>query len=173
MDVYPTKDGKPLQGLKVEDFEVLEDGVVQQIKSFEHVVISPAGPPETRREPSSQRDMMQQATNPRSRVFVIFLDTWNVSVTGSHNIAEPVIRLLDRIIGPDDLVGIMTPAMAASQVILARKTQVIEEGLRTNWAWGMRHGLMNDSREFAYKACYPPVRTRKTHGVPTRSWRPR
>ena len=47
--------------------------------------------------------------------------------------------------------------MAASQVILARKTQVIEEGLRTNWAWGRRHSLMNDNREFAYKACYPPL----------------
>jgi len=29
------------------------------VKSFEHVVITPAGPSETRREPSSQRDMMQ------------------------------------------------------------------------------------------------------------------
>ena len=157
VDVYPTKDGKPLAGLKAEDFEVLEDGVVQQIKSFEHVVIAPAGPPETRREPSSQRDMMQQATNPRSRVFVIFLDTWNVNVGGSHNIAEPIIRMLDRIIGADDLVGIMTPEMASSQVILARKTQVIEDGLRNNWAWGKRHGLQNDNREFAYKACYPPL----------------
>ena len=157
VDAYPTKDGKPLTGLKAEDFEVLEDGVVQQIKSFEHVVITPAGPSETRREPSSQRDMMQLATNPRSRVFVIFLDTWNVSVGGSHNIGEPIIRLLDRIIGADDLVGIMTPEMAASQVILARKTQVIEDGLRTNWAWGMRHSLQNDNREFAYKACYPPL----------------
>ena len=157
VDVYPTKDGKPLQGLKAEDFEVLEDGVVQQIKSFEHIVITPAGPSETRREPSSQRDMLQQAANPRSRVFVIFLDTWNVGVAGSHNIAEPIIRLLDRIIGDDDLVGIMTPEMASSQVILARKTQVVEDGLRNNWAWGKRHGLQNDNREFAYKACYPPL----------------
>src|SRR5262245_13219442 len=78
VDVYPTKDGKPLAGLKAEDFEVLEDGVVQQIKSFEHIVITPSGPPETRREPSSQRDMLQQAANPRARVFVIFLDTWDV-----------------------------------------------------------------------------------------------
>lgn len=167
VDVYPTKDGKPVPGLKAEDFEVLEDGVVQQIKSFEHVLISPAGPQAERREPSSQRDMLQQATNPRSRVFVIFLDTWNVSVGGSHNIAEPVIRLIDRIIGPDDLVGIMTPAMAASQVILARKTQVIEEGLRTNWAWGMRHSLMNDNREFAYKACYPPLPNQEDSGDTT------
>ena len=167
VDVYPTRDGKPVSGLKAEDFEVLEDGVVQQIKSFEHVMISPAGPQADRREPSSQRDMMQQATNPRSRVFVIFLDTWNVSVEGSHNIAEPVIRLIDRIIGPDDLVGIMTPAMAASQVILARKTQVIEEGLRTNWAWGMRHSVMNDNRDIAYMGCYPPLPNEEDFGKTT------
>ena len=84
VDVYPLKDGKPLQGLKLEDFEVLEDGVAQKIESFEHVVIRSAGPQETRREPSSQRESLQEAANPRNRVFVIFLDTTHVSVNGSH-----------------------------------------------------------------------------------------
>ena len=155
VDVYPLKDGKPLQGLKLEDFEVLEDGVAQKIESFEHVVIRSAGPQETRREPSSQRESLQEATNPRNRVFVIFLDTTHVSVNGSHAIKEPLIQLIDRILGPDDLVGVMTPAMAASQVVLARKTQVIEDSLRTNWPWGRRFSLMNDEREEAYEICYP------------------
>jgi len=155
VDVYPLKDGKPLQGLKLEDFEVLEDGVAQKIEAFEHVVIRSAGPQETRREPSSQRESLQEATNPRNRVFVIFLDTTHVSVNGSHAIKEPLIQLIDRILGPDDLVGVMTPAMAASQVVLARKTQVIEDSLRTNWPWGRRFSLMNDEREEAYEICYP------------------
>ena len=98
---------------------------------------------------------MQEAANPRNRVFVIFLDTPNVSVDGAHTINEPLIRLIDRILGPEDLVGIMTPAMAASQVVLARKTQVIEDSLRTNWPWGTRFSLLLDEREAAYEACYP------------------
>jgi VWFA-related protein len=76
-------------------------------------------------------------------------------VDSAHAINEPLIRLMDRILGPDDLVGVMTPAMAASQVVLGRKTQVIEDSLRRNWAWGTRFSILRDEREEAYKACYP------------------
>ena len=48
----------------------------------------------------------------------------------------------------------MTPAMAASQVVLGRKTQVIEDSLRRNWPWGTRFSLQRDDREEAYIACY-------------------
>ena len=165
VDAYPLRDGKPLQDLKLEDFEIFEDGVAQKIEAFEHVVIRSAGPQETRREPSSQRESLQEAANPRNRVFVIFLDTTHVSVDGSHTIKEPLIQLLDRILGPDDLVGVMTPEMAASQVVLARKTQVIEDSLRTNWPWGRRFSLMNDDRENSYEECYPPTDSEAKQGL--------
>ena len=44
VDVYPTKDGKTVEDLRAEDFELLENGVRQQVQAFERVVISPAGP---------------------------------------------------------------------------------------------------------------------------------
>jgi len=158
VDVFPTKDGKPLQGLKVEDFEVFEDGVRQRIEAFEHVLITPAGPQATRREPTSQRESLQEAANPRTRVFVIFLDTPNVSLQGSHQIKEPIIRLIDRILGSDDLAAIMTPAMSTSNITLARKTVVIEQQLRDNWPWGTRHSITErDERERAYQNCYLPI----------------
>jgi hypothetical protein len=138
VDAYPLKDGKPLFGLRAEDFEVLEDGVPQKIETFEHVVVRSAGSQDERLDPGSQREMLQATANPRNRVFIIFLDTPHVTVEGAHGINEPLIRLIDRILGPDDLVGVMTPAMAASQIVLGRKTQVIEESLRRNWAWGDR-----------------------------------
>ena len=78
-------------------------------------------------------------------------------VDSAHAINEPLIRLMDRILGPDDLVGVMTPAMAASQIVLGRKTQVIEDSLRRNWPWGTRFTLLRDDREWAYKSCYPPA----------------
>jgi VWFA-related protein len=156
VDAYPIKDGKPLLGLKAEDFEVFEDGKLQKIDTFEHVVVRPADSTE-RIDPSSQRASLQAAANPRNRVFVIFLDTSYVSIESGHAINEPLIRLMNRILGPDDLVGIMTPAMAASQVVLGRKTQVIEDGLRKNWAWGDRATFREDEREAAYHLCYPPL----------------
>ena len=156
VDAYPLRDGKPVFDLKAEEFEVFEDNVLQKIATFEHVVVRPAGPQTERNEVSSQRESLQAAANPRNRVFVIFLDTPNVSVESAHAINEPLIRLMDRILGPDDLVGVMTPAMAASQVVLGRKTQVIEDSLRRNWPWGTRFSVMRDAQEDSYIACYPP-----------------
>jgi len=155
VDAYPVKDGKPVIGLKAEDFEVFEDGTPQKIEAFEHVVVRAADATE-RIDPGSQRAALQAVANPRNRVFVIFLDTTYVDVGSAHAINEPLIRFINRILGPDDLVGIMTPAMAASQVVFARKTEVIEESLRKNWAWGTRFTLHQDQREESYDICYPP-----------------
>ena len=155
VDAYPSKDGRPLMGLKAEDFEVYEDGALQKIETFEHVVVRPAGVQQERVDPGSQREVLQAAANPRNRVFIIFLDTTHVDVASAHAINEPLIRLIDRILGPDDLVGIMTPDMAANQVVLGRKTQVIEDSLRVNWPWGRRFSIIKDDREQAYEACHP------------------
>src|SRR5262245_29455937 len=56
VDVYPTIDGKPVLDLTRDDFEVFEDGVAQNIDAFEHIVIRPADPQETRHEPDSVRE---------------------------------------------------------------------------------------------------------------------
>src|SRR5436190_9577801 len=37
VDAYPSKDGKIVEGLKPEDFEVLEDGKPQAIESFDFI----------------------------------------------------------------------------------------------------------------------------------------
>lgn len=154
VDAYPTKDGTPVLGLTAADFEIAEDGVPQRIEQFEHVVVRPAGPQSERVEPGSQREMLQAAEDPRRRVFVLFLDTTHVRFEDSKAIAEPLIRLINRILGPDDLVGVMTPDMSATELVLAQRTLVTEERLRVHWRWGDRFALMNDDREDAYEACY-------------------
>jgi len=53
VDVYPTVDGHPVLDLRQDELQLLEDGVPQKIDAFEHVMIRPAGPQETRREQSS------------------------------------------------------------------------------------------------------------------------
>ena len=158
VDVYPSRGGVPVTDLRMEDFEVLENGVRQKVQAFEHVVISPAGPQSMRAEPNSVRAGEQAAANPRNRVFAIFLDIPHVDVAGSHRIKEPLIRLLDRILGPDDLVAVMTPEMAASQITFGRKTEVIADMLRDKWFWGLRHSIQDmDERELDYDRCFPPT----------------
>ncbi|MBA3231456.1 MAG: VWA domain-containing protein, partial [Acidobacteria bacterium] len=139
---------------------VLEDGVPQSIATFEQVIVAPAGPQATRREPNTIEAARQLAANPRNRVFVLFLDVPHVTVDGAWHSREPLIRLIDNTLGDDDLVGIMTPAMSAADVVLARKTDVLAAGLRDRWPWGERHTLQRTAREQEYEACYPWEQTR-------------
>ena len=155
VDVYPTQAGKPVLGLLAQDFEVLEDGKPQSIQTFEHILMSPAGPQSLRSEPNSIGAMQQLAANPRARVFVLFLDVFHVSVEGGWHAREPLIRLIDRVLGPDDLVGIMTPKMSAADLVLARKTDVMASGLRNIWPWGERFTLPREDVEHNYDACFP------------------
>jgi VWFA-related protein len=157
VDVYATKDGAALQDLKAEDFEVYEDNVPQTINSFEHIVVQSGGPQEERSEPTSVAAANALAADPRRRVFVLYLDDQHTSVDGSHNIKEPLIELMTRIMGPDDLVGVMMPAMSPSQITFGRRTRVIEEDLRKNWHWGRRNSIILDERENLYSQCFPPI----------------
>ncbi|HSC27270.1 MAG TPA: VWA domain-containing protein, partial [Vicinamibacterales bacterium] len=157
VDVYPTKDGRPVPGLTKKDFEVFEDGVLQTVQTFEHIQIRSAGATLDVAEPASQREMLQEAANPRNRIFVIFLDVPHVSLAGSHTIIEPLIRLMNKMLGPDDLVGVMTPAMSVRDLVLGRRALVLEETLRRNWDWGQSDDrtLRLSEREHMYAVCYP------------------
>ena len=75
VDVYPTRDGEPVQDLGRADFELLEDGVPQTIEQFERISLQPAVDPATRRDPNTITESREQAGDPRRRVFVVFLDT--------------------------------------------------------------------------------------------------
>jgi VWFA-related protein len=157
VDAYATKDGVPVQDLTAADFEISEDNAPQKIDTFEHIVVRTGGPQEERAEPTSVTAANALAADPRRRVFVVYLDIEHVGVEGSHAIKEPLIDLLTRIMGPDDLVGVMTPTMSPSDITFGRRTKVIEDGLRTNWAWGRRNTILLDDQENLYAQCFPPL----------------
>ena len=155
VDVYATKQGSPIRDLKMEDFEVLEEGVPQKLSTFEFVQVRTGAAQEERREPNTlqeSRDMMRDA---RARVFVLFLDVPHVTIDGAWHSREPLIRMLDSMMGADDLVGIMTPKMAPTDITFARKTQVLAGGLRDRWPWGERGTLAVDQDEGFYEMCFP------------------
>jgi VWFA-related protein len=158
VDVFPTKDGAPVADLTQADFEVLESGAPQKIEQFERVVIQGNVPQEMRREPNSVEQGRQAAQNPRARVVVLFLDVNHVSLDGSHNIRRPLVDALDRLIGPDDLVAVMTPEMSASDITFARRTTTIDGMLTRYWHWGERDRTISvDPQEEQYRACYPGI----------------
>lgn len=165
LDVHPTAHGKAVTDLTLEDFELLEDGVRQAIDRVEYVSRPALNAATTRADPSSAEASRQAVAAARGHVFVLFLDAAHVSGFGSKAIGEPLARLVDRIVGPDDLIGVMTADMSAAHVVFGRKTDVIRHALVTNPEWGRRFERTKwDQREQEYAACYPLTRTEAQKG---------
>jgi VWFA-related protein len=156
VDVYPTHDGVPIADLQQEEFEILEDKVPQTIDQFEHVVIRGGGPQETRREPNTVAEARQALEDSRARVFVLFLDVNHVEGAASRTIGRPLVKALDRLIGPDDLIALMMPGMSARHITFARRTTTIEDMLSNSW-WGERDRDFRDPVEQRYASCYPGI----------------
>ncbi len=160
VDVFPTKDGVAVADLSAADFEVFEDKVPQKIDAFQHIVVRGSVAQDARREPNTVGESRAMLQDANARVFVLFLDVGHVDVAGSHDIRKPLIDTLDRVIGEDDLVAVMTPEMAASDLTFARKTATIEGFLTRNWPWGERDRLNPlDPVERNYESCYGPQQT--------------
>jgi VWFA-related protein len=157
VDMYASKDGVAVEDLKREEIEILEDGVPQKIDAFEHVKVRTLNPEESRVEPNTISESRRLASDPRARVFVIFLDTYHTQIEGSAKMRQPLMDFLNRVLGPDDMVAVMTPEMAATEITFARKTTVFSKMFDQNLFWGRRDRLVDDDeREELYKACYGP-----------------
>jgi VWFA-related protein len=155
VDVYPTSNGAPVTDLQKDDFEVLEEGALQTIDAFEHVMVAGNVPQETRREPTSVAESRAMLENPRARVFVLFLDYYHVDVAGSRNMRDNLVNALDRFLGPDDLFAVMTPEMSARDLSFARKTTTTRGMLEKYWTWGERDQLITrDPEDDQYRLCF-------------------
>ena len=157
VDVYPTRDGAPVTDLQKDDFEVFEDKAPQKVDQFEHVVIRSVRAQDSGREPNTVAESRQAAQDPRARVFVLFLDINHVDAAASRTIRKPLVDALNRLIGPDDLIAVMTPEMSAREITFARRTTTIDGLLSRHW-WGERDRLhQKDPVEEQYARCYPGI----------------
>ena len=137
VDAYPSRDGRPITGLTAADFELLEDGKPQEIDRLEFIEHVAWTPLMERRDPNSQRDGFELARNPNYRVFVLYLDAYHVDFSGSHRVKIPIRELLNRMMGPQDLFGVLTPAQTVKDLLLGQLTLSIEEQLENLPFWGL------------------------------------
>jgi VWFA-related protein len=135
--MYATRDGDFVDDLQAGDVELLEDGVPQTIETFEQVKAGAQG-------------------SSRARVFVIFLDTYHTQIESSSTLRVPLIKFLDRVIGQEDLVAVLTPEMAAREMTFGRKSAIISNIMQSDWAWARRGRTgRRDQKEALYDTCYP------------------
>jgi VWFA-related protein len=164
VDVYPTKDGRAVADLTRDDFEVREDGVLQPIETFERIVARAPNPEADRGELRTAEEADRAAGDPRTRLFVIFFDTVH---TAGYRFAEEITydprtvgvalaAFLSRMIGSDDLVGLMRPEMRAETIAFTRRPSSFEEFLLSGGDWQHRflEGEVDDT-ERRYQVCYP------------------
>jgi len=156
VDAYVSKDDVALTDLKAEDFTVYEDDKPQKIENFELITARRPNPQSERTDPTNTRDMAQQVAE-AARVFTLFFDRFHVQLSGSYHARKPIIESLDRIIGPDDLVGVMTPEISAQSVTYSRRTGSIERAVTDTWYWGEKNRVSPSSTpaEQAIEMCYP------------------
>jgi VWFA-related protein len=168
VDAYVSKDDVPLVDLTTSDFTVYEDDKPQRIESFELIRARGAVPEHERRDVNNTRDMRQQVAD-AARVFTLFFDPLYVSVSGSFYLHKPLVETLNKVIGPDDMVGVMTPDLPPSAITYSSRTDSIEQLVTKHWMWGTRDirwptfaqpdgGLPQKAHpeEQAIFDCYPP-----------------
>ena len=156
VDAYVARNGAPVTDLKPEEIEVLEDNQPQAIENFRIVQQGTRGAVAPKPEPSTAAEVRAAAADPEARIFVVFFDTWHVSSDGSARAAAPVSALLNRVMGDNDLVGVMTPDINAGTLSLTRRTEGIERVVRETTSWAERDRIDTlDPREREIDLCYP------------------
>jgi VWFA-related protein len=138
-DLYAVRDGGAVDDLREDELQLLEDGVPQTIDSFERVAVAPG--------------------SARSRVFVVFVDTYHSSIEDESSARLPLVRLLDRLIERDDLIALMTPELAAGDLEFRRKAEVLSDLMQADWAWARRgRRRAPGSKEALYDQCFDSTR---------------
>ncbi|MCR4375428.1 MAG: VWA domain-containing protein [Acidobacteria bacterium] len=154
VDAYPIRDGKVVEGLTAADFAVREDGVPQTIDTFEFVAGSSAEPESSRRDPNTITESREMAADPRARAFVVDLDIHHVSIAGSHRIRVPLVRMLNEMLAPGDLFGVMSTEHDPGTLTFAKKITTAEDMLARYWSWGMRDSAVLHEEEQGITNCF-------------------
>jgi VWFA-related protein len=147
VDLYVTRDGKPVTDLRRDEIQLVEDGTPQAIQTFEQLTVAP----HTAAEPAlrTRDESRQSATDPRARLFVVFVPPRTSSAFAAPLMQAriPVLRQLNSLLGPDDLVAVVTPETPISELTFQRRLALNSDTWFDQTAADPRHAL--------WDICYP------------------
>jgi VWFA-related protein len=127
VDVIVTdKQGNPVSDLKLEDFQIEEDGKPQKPETFRLVKIDTVTQPAyTQRALRTRTDEETAAADENSRIFAFFLDDYHVMRDSSMSLKKPVIDFIANQLAPSDLATVMYPLTPVDAAVLTRNHQGI------------------------------------------------
>ena len=121
VDVIVTdKQGNPVTDLTQADFEVFEDGKPQAVETFKLVKVDTVTTEYTTRAIRTRADEETAAADESARIFVFFLDDYNVRLGNSMAARKPVSDFIRNQLAPNDLVAVMYPLTPLDAVVLTR-----------------------------------------------------
>ena len=154
VDAFISKDGVAITDFRPDEIEIYEDDQLQRMEGLRLVPAQGAVAP--RLDPLGSTPERDAALDPDARVFILFFDQWHVSLDGSSKAASPVAEFLNRIIGDNDLIALMTPEIAARGLSLTRRTSAIYGMVKDSLNSGDRDTRNTlDPRERELELCYP------------------
>jgi VWFA-related protein len=125
VDVIVTdRKGEPVTDLKLEEFQIEEDGKPQKPETFRLVKIDTETQlAYTSRTIRTRNDEETAAANENSRIFMFFLDDYHVMRESSMSMKKPVVEFIANQLSPADLVGVMHPLTPVDAAVLTRNHQ--------------------------------------------------
>jgi VWFA-related protein len=144
VDMYATRNGAFVTDLHPEDIDIFEDGVRQNIETFELVQIGPG----------QGGEAASDGQDSRTRIYIVFVDTHTAQLADDTELRRNLLRFLDRTAQPTDLVGLMTPDMSAFDVVLGRKNTVMSDlANEVRWLEGLPSST-DRQKDFQWENCY-------------------
>jgi VWFA-related protein len=125
VDVIVTdRQGNPVTDLKLEDFEIQEDGKTQKAETFRLIKIDTVTQPSyTQRAIRTRNDEETAAADENSRIFMFMLDDYHVRKETSMSVKKPVVDFIANQLAPGDLVGVMYPLTPVDAAVVNRNHQ--------------------------------------------------
>ena len=162
VDVIVTdRQGNPVTDLKLEDFEILEDGKAQKPETFRLVRIDTVTQPAyTQRTIRTRNDEETAAADENSRIFTFFLDDYAVRKETSMVVRKPVVDFIVNQLAPSDLVSVMYPLTPLDAVTLTRNHQGVINTVEKFTGRKYDYEPINDlERGYVYRATPQAIET--------------
>ncbi len=148
-------DGNHVSDLQASDFEVYEDGQLQEIETFELIEIGAV--PDLNAEPArrvrTRNDVEREAARSDVRLIVIFFDDYNVRRENGQRASMQITKFLEDNLLPTDLVAVMHPLTPVSDLPFTRNHATILEQV-DNWR-GRKYDYQIQNEFEANYAYYP------------------
>lgn len=151
--IVSDKQGNPVSDLKLEDFDIEEDGKVQKPETFRLVRIDTTTQPAyTSRTIRTRNDEETAAQDENSRIFMFFLDDYHVMKESSMFMRKPVTDFITNQLAPNDLVGVMYPLTPTDAAIVNRNPQGVINAVEKFEGRKYNYEPINDlERGYVYK----------------------